>query len=283
MGPARGDQEVVAGWNAGISGSVVRAGRVVHVEHVWGTAVTINLAGTALRERDALAGIDDCRAFFEQVDLTFSTFMPHTEVARYRAMPTDRGPQSPEFDEVMRACRELRVATQGAFDPWAVPGGYDPSGYVKGWAAGRASDLLRGAGFADHLVNAGGDIWAGGDEDPGSGRGWPTGIVNPHAPNEVIEVVALSNQAMATSGRYERGDHVIDPQTGHSARGVDSATVVGPDAGIADAAASAALVHGEASMTWFADLGPSWSLHLVMGQSVRTVGPAFDSPSAVRR
>ena len=90
----------------------------------------------------------------------------------------------------MAACRDLRAVTHGAFDPWAVPGGYDPSGYVKGWAAGRASARLASAGFGDHLINAGGDICASGDEEPGSGRGWPVGILNPHAPTEVIEVVS---------------------------------------------------------------------------------------------
>ena len=96
----------------------------------------------------------------------------------------------------------------------------------------------------------------------------------------MIEVVSLRDQAMATSGRYERGDHVVDPATGQPAVGVDSATVVGPDAGMADALASAAMVHGLASMDWFGALGPRWSLHLVVGQVAHTFGPAFEAPSA---
>jgi thiamine biosynthesis lipoprotein len=82
---------------------------------------------------------------------------------------------------------------------------------------------------------------------------------------------------MATSGRYERGDHVVDPATGAPAVGVDSATVVGPDSGIADAAASAALVDGLESVAWFGLLGPEWSLHVVIGDTANSFGPAFDS------
>jgi thiamine biosynthesis lipoprotein len=134
---------------------------------------------------------------------------------------------------------------------------------------------LVAASFADHLVNAGGDIYASGDELPGSGKGWPTGIVNPHDPTEIVEVVNLRNESMATSGRYERGDHVIDPSTGLPALAVDSATVVGPDPGVADALASAALVRGTASVTWFDSLGPDWSLYLVTGETASTFGPAF--------
>ncbi len=200
MRRARTSTEVVDGWAHGISGSVVREDQVVHVEHIWGTAITINLSGTHGRADQALAAIDGCREFFVEVDETFSTYKPMTEVSLFRAGLERPGQQSAEFEEVMRACRELRSLTQGAFDPWSVPGGYDPSGYVKGWAAGRAGQRLVAAGFTDHLVNAGGDIWASGDEVPGSRHGWPTGIVNPHQPAEVVEVVHLRNEAMATSG-----------------------------------------------------------------------------------
>jgi FAD:protein FMN transferase len=279
MGPARTAREVMAGWDAGVSGSVVRDDRVVHVEHVWGTAVTIVLSGTSQRERDALNGIEECRRLFGEVDDRFSPFISSSEVTLYRGGMGQAGPHSADFDEVVRACLDLRATTRGAFDPWAVPGGYDPSGYVKGWAAGRASSRLAAAGFADHLVNAGGDVCARGDEVVDSGEGWPVGILNPSNVAEVIEVVRLRSESMATSGRYERGDHVINPRTGHPAVAVESATVVGPDPGVADALASAALVDGVASMEWFRTLGPRWSLHIVVDGSAHTFGPAFDEPS----
>jgi thiamine biosynthesis lipoprotein len=280
MGRVRTDHEVMDDWDEGISGSVVREDRLIHVEHVWGTAVTINIAGTAEREQEALAAVAECLRFFAQVDMIFSTYKPVTEVAFYRAGLERPGRHSKEFEQVMRACRELRTVTNGAFDPWSVAGGYDPSGYVKGWAAGGASSRMTAAGFAHHLVNAAGDICARGDEVPGSGRGWPVGILNPHSLAEVIEVVTLRNESMATSGRYERGDHVVDPETGSPAVGVDSATVVGPNSGTADAAASAAMVDGLGSVEWFADLGPGWSLCLVLGEEVHTYGPAFGEPDA---
>ena len=81
---------------------------------------------------------------------------------------------------------------------------------------------------------------------------------------------------MATSACYERGDHVVDPRTGRPAVSVDSATAVGPDAGMADALASAGLVCGLASVEWLGDVGPEWSLHLVIGEVAHAFGPAFD-------
>ena len=276
MTDGRSEHDVMTGWDGGISGTVVRDDDVIHVEHVWTTAVTIRLGATRGRESRALEAIGSCTSFFADVDRRFSAFTPLSEVSLHRMGLDGNGRHSPEFDEVMAACHHARQVTDGAFDPWALPGGYDPTGYVKGWAAGRASRLLDAAGFPHHLVNAGGDVCAHGDEVPGSGGGWPIGIVNPHATGEVIKVVTLHDQSMATSGRYERGAHVIDPATGAPAISVDSATVVGPDAGLVDAVASAVLVQGRDSMTWFADLGPTWSLHLVVGQQAWMFGPAFE-------
>ena len=42
--------------------------------------------------------------------------------------------------EVANLCADARDLTDGAFDPWSVPGSFDPSGYVKGWAASRPED-----------------------------------------------------------------------------------------------------------------------------------------------
>jgi FAD:protein FMN transferase len=273
--PTEDAHAVMDGWRLGISGSTVRGDRLVHVEHVWNTAVTITITGIAGMEQEALDQVQGCVDFFAEVDRIFSPFRALSEVTLYRNGLATPGRHSPLFDDVLRSCDLLRSITRGAFDPWAVPGGYDPSGYVKGWAAGRASALLREGGLADHLVNAGGDICASGDEEPGSGSGWAVGIVNPHRPGEVVDVVSLIDGAMATSGRYERGEHIVDPSTGQPARTVDSATVVGHDAGIADAVASAAIVCGGASMEWFGELGPDWSLYLVIGETAHSYGPAF--------
>lgn len=249
--------------------------RIVHVEFVWGTAVTIEVAGTAGRRESALAAIAACCAWFAAVDARFSTYRPLSEVTALRNGLIGPERMSADLAVVVDACQRLRLRTRGAFDPWAVPGGFDPSGYVKGWAAGRASELLVDAGFADHMVNAGGDVTCRGDRRPGSGAGWAIGVVDPHDPQRVTQVVAVRDASIATSGRYERGDHVVDPRRGGPARGADSATAVGPDAGTADALASAALVDGRGSIGWFADLGPAWSLQVIVGRERLAHGPAF--------
>lgn len=262
------------GWDRGQSGTAVQGDRLVHVEHVWTTAVLIDIPdchGRVGRARSALA---QCQAFFAEVDRLFSTFRADSVVTLHRNGLLRPGEAPDDFAEVMAGCRAARLASAGAFDPWSMPGGYDPLGYVKGWAAGRASAILADAGFPDHLVNAGGDVVASG-LPPGANHGWRVGVVNPHDPATTIATVALRDQAMATSGGYERGAHVLDPATGAPALGVDSATVIGPDPGMADALASAALVAGRGVVQWFGALGPQWSVLLVIGQEVLTLGPAL--------
>ena len=79
------------------------------------------------------------------------------------------------------------------------------------------------------------------------------GIQHPWERDRVAAVLLVSDDAVATSGRYERGDHVVDPRTGRPALGLASVTVVGPDLAIADAYATAAVVLGPGvGMRWLA-------------------------------
>jgi thiamine biosynthesis lipoprotein len=68
-------------------------------------------------------------------------------------------------------------------------------------------------------------------------------------------VLELTDAAVATSGSYERGHHIIDPRTGEPATALASATVVGPDLAAADAYATALYAAGRAGLHWFAPDG----------------------------
>jgi thiamine biosynthesis lipoprotein len=67
-------------------------------------------------------------------------------------------------------------------------------------------------------------------------------------------VLTGTELAVATSGTYERGLHVIDPRTGRPAGRLRSVTVVGRDLAVADAYATAAVAMGEAGLRWLAGL-----------------------------
>ncbi len=64
----------------------------------------------------------------------------------------------PPVEEVLDLCATAHELSDGWFDPWALPGGVDPTGYVKGWAAQRALADLEDPAVAGAIVNAAGDI-----------------------------------------------------------------------------------------------------------------------------
>jgi thiamine biosynthesis lipoprotein len=99
------------------------------------------------------------------------------------------------------------------------------------------------------IVTAGGDSRLLGDR---RGQPWMVGIRDPRAEGQVAISVPLEDEAISTSGDYERyfeeGDtryhHIIQPSTGEPASGVRSATVFGPDAVITDALSTSVFVMG---------------------------------------
>ncbi len=134
-----------------------------------------------------------------------------------------------------------------------VGNGFDPSGYVKGWAADRVAQMLIASGCVHIQVNAAGDLTLrGGVSEKGVFGPWKIGVVNPDNRQEVLRIFEIKDGAIATSGTYERDAHIFDPATGTIAIGAKSATVLGPDGGLTDALATALMVAGEDGAGWFA-------------------------------
>jgi thiamine biosynthesis lipoprotein len=96
--------------------------------------------------------------------------------------------------------------------------------------------------FTDFAIDAGGDLYLGGSNEHGTP--WSVGIRHPRQEHELITSLRVSNQAVCTSGNYERQDHILDPRTGSSPGAVASATVVASRAMLADALATAVFVLG---------------------------------------
>jgi thiamine biosynthesis lipoprotein len=247
----------------------VRPGRVVFEEHIWSTVVTVDaLVEDSVEVREGLRRVSLC---LREVDEVFSTFKENSWTSRFRRGEVTLEGCPEVFLEVHTGCVRAREITGGAFDPWKVPGGFDPSGFVKGFAADRVASILQEHGVHNFMVNAGGDLTCRGEVEGGP---WPIGISDPRDTSKVVKVMGISNAAVATSGSYERGEHIIDPQTGLSAPYLLSASVIGPDGGLADALATALVVSGKDGASWFTNL-PGWSLYLVEGDIGLSWGPAF--------
>jgi FAD:protein FMN transferase len=198
------------------------------------------------------AALDAALALLHDLDATFSTYRRDSEVSQLAHGEIALDECSPDVRFVVERCEDLRRETDGAFDARAAgpDGRLDPSGFVKGWAADRAAAILEAAGARTYSLNAGGDVIARGEPEPG--RGWRVGIRHPIDASAVAAVLEVRDAAVATSGTYERGEHVVDPRTGRRAIALRSMTVIGPDLALADAYATAAYVMGEDGAGWVA-------------------------------
>ncbi len=198
--------------------------------------------------------MDSVISMCEDVDRDFSTYKEESWVTRLRRGKVAIQDCPDDVQAVWELCLRAKDLSDGAFDPWAVDGGFDPSGLVKGWAADKSADILVAAGVQHCQVNAAGDLALRGgwfDSAAGVVKPWSIGVVNPDNRAEIVKVYELTDGAIATSGTYERGAHIHDPSNGLIAIGAKSATVVGQQGWLCDAMATAVMVGGQDSAKWF--------------------------------
>jgi thiamine biosynthesis lipoprotein len=239
---------------------------VTRVEHVMGMPIVIDARDAA--DPGELEPLFD---WFRLVDRTFSPFLQGSAVSRVNRGELALVDAEPVVRAVLARCDELRDLTDGFFDVHAAGNGVDPSGLVKGWSVDRAAGIADELGLRDYAINAGGDIRLRGGAVPESV--WRVGIRHPSDPLALVGVVAGDDLAVATSGAYARGAHVLDPHTGRPPEGVLSVTVTGPDLATADAFATAAFAMGRNGPAWTARLAGYEALTLLSdGRSLRTPG-----------
>jgi thiamine biosynthesis lipoprotein len=210
-----------------------------HVELVMGTAVSFLLDEGDLDYERLLEALDGARGELHRLDELFSTWREESPMSRYRRgeLPATELPD--EISEVLTLCQQVKALSGGYFDPWALEGGIDPSGLSKGWIVERAAEALQKNGVSAGVVSGGGDVVTFGP--PPEGSFWQIGVQHPWRRDRLACLVDVPpGGAIATSGRYERGDHLFNPFTGAPAQtGLVSVSVTGPSLVLADGLATA--------------------------------------------
>ncbi len=205
---------------------------------IMGMPITIEVADALVRESD----IEKIFAFFRTIDERFSPFKATSEVSRLNSGLIREEDCSADLKAILAMSEETRRLTDGYFDIRTHDGRRNPSGLVKGLAIQNAARLLDEAGFRNFFVEAGGDIQVRGENTEGP---WQVGIRNPFTEGEIVKVVALKDQGIATSGTYIRGQHIYNPFAhGEPITDIVSLTVIGPNVFDADRFATAAFAMG---------------------------------------
>ncbi len=125
----------------------------------------------------------------------------------------------------------------------------DLGGIAKGYAVDRGIAILQRAGVTDAVLAAGGDTRIIGDLGD---RPRTIGIRHPRHEGEYAVLIPLADTAISTSGDYERFfidkgvryHHILNPKTGHSAGGVQSASIITAHAIDSDALSTTTFVLG---------------------------------------
>ncbi len=125
----------------------------------------------------------------------------------------------------------------------------DLGGIAKGYAIDLSIQALKDMGIKEALVTAGGDTFALGDN---GGHYWKVGIKHPRTESKVVTVIPVANEAISTSGDYERFfmqdgkriHHIINPETGKSASEVQSVTIIADRSILADALSTSVFILG---------------------------------------
>lgn len=220
------------------------------VEHVMGLPVSVDL-----RDDDGTAALDAAIrsgfAWLHDVDARFSPFRPDSEACRFDRGELTAQQLSADLVEILDLCHHYEIRTGGAFRARIGTRGLDLCGVVKGWAVQRLADRLHAAGAVNFCVNAGGDVVTSGE--PETGRRWRVGIRHPHRADLTCATLHVGSAAVATSGDYERGAHIIDGRTGQPARGLSSITVLAADLVTADITATSAFAMGRPGVAWVAE------------------------------
>ena len=210
-----------------------------HYDHVIGTSLdlAIWLPSTSdsaeIARQAARATLDE----ISRLSRILSTYDPDSEIRRFER-ERNFAQLSRELSRVFELYRYWHKQTGGVLS--IRPGGANTPLNVdalgKAYIIDRASAFLkvRTPNLQGFVLNIGGDavVW---------GRACELGVIDPSASHDNAEPltrIALENEAVATSGVYARGDHLINARTGEIPLSPASATVIAPDAVTANALAT---------------------------------------------
>ena len=209
------------------------------------------------------AAVDRVFDWLRFVDATFSTYKDESEISRLNRGELALADAHETVREVLERCEELRRRDRRLLRrPCAARGLARPVGSREGLGG-------RPGGSGPRRVRRaqlrGQRRWRHG---PPRRRAlpddrWRVGIQHPRLRDRIAKVVEANDLAVATSGAYARGEHVVDPHTARPPVGVLSVTIAGPELATADAYATAAFAMGES--------GPAWTARLPGGYSAMTI------------
>src|ERR1035437_3262419 len=166
---------------------------------IMGMHITVEIV-----DQEATSKIfEEIFSHFTAVDKQFSTYKNDSEIMRINRGEISTDNYSREMQEIFLLAKKTKRETFGYFDIKKPDGTLDPSGVVKGWAIKNAAEILLKKGYRNFYIDAGGDVQSYGLNQ--EGNVWSIGIRSPFNVKDIVKVVHVKGQGVATSGSYIRG------------------------------------------------------------------------------
>lgn len=216
-----------------------------------GTVAALSFRGASPSERGEMRA--EVREVYASLAAKLNAWNPESELSRLTTTNDWTAQVSPEVRPCYATAFRLMAESAKAFNPLLAAElrakGFtrnaaliDLGAIAKGFAVDCAYAALveKNAQAPDFLLDLGGNLRAGGGI-------WKVGVRNPFGSGFCATVELQPGEALATSGTYERGNHILDGRTGETAAaGVAFVTVLAPSAMLADGLSTTLFVLGAA-------------------------------------
>ncbi|MBQ7103797.1 MAG: FAD:protein FMN transferase [Anaerotignum sp.] len=157
----------------------------------------------------------------------------------------------------------------------------DLGGITKGYASDEVASMLKGKGVESAIFSLGGNVYGIGTKP--NGEKWEVALANPMDADDYCGLISIENQAVVTSGGYQRYfeangkkyHHIIDPATGYpSESGLLSVTIICESGTEADVLSTALFVMGlEDALEYWQEYGGFEAIFITeAGEVVATEG-----------
>ena len=246
------DENILSGLDAeclryeNMLSKTVEGSDVWNINHAKGERVAVN---EEIREL-ILTALEFSRLSDGRFDITVEPC-----VSLWDFTSEDRG-TLPDADELAAAAEKVDwtkvdVNDEGVLIPEGMS--IDLGAIAKGYISDRIADYFVEKGVESALLNVGGNVRTVGLKPDGSN--WRIGIQDPEGVRDqsIVGVATLGDNAVVTSGIYERGfilddvvyHHILDPDTGWSVQNeLAGVTIVAKEACTADALSTTVFAMG---------------------------------------
>lgn len=162
-----------------------------------------------------------------------------------------RVPSADELQQMLTHVDYKQVRQNGSDVSIPADVQVDLGGIAKGYTSDRIMQVFADNGVTSGIVSLGGNVQALGCKPDGSK--WRVAVQDPNDEGENFAVVEIADEAVITSGGYQRYfeedgatyHHIIDPRTGYPAdSGVISSTIISHDGTLADGLSTSLFIMG---------------------------------------